>query len=157
MAMAPNDEFEIQQVKDIGSFFRQLRFKRNKSQREMANELGCSQATLTRFELAQDGYRFSQLQKIARGYGYRLEISVVPMDENIDTRIVAKPDPEVLVPVNGVRDTKHGRNPSEITSSGDKYQGRKKSTKKYDQVTYEDDEEFDIEAEMAAMRARLAS
>lgn len=138
MSMRARDEFEIKQVKDIGQFFAQLRFKRNKSQREEAEELGCSQATLTKFELGKDEYRLSLLQKMAEHYGYRLEIAVVPIDESINTRIVARPDPNVTIPSNGVRDTKYKK------GTGVK-------------IVYADPEDFDIEAEMEAMRSRLAS
>lgn len=141
MSMRPRDEFELAQVKDIGRFFAQLRFKRGKSQREEAEVIGCSQATLTRFELGQDEYRLSLLQKMAEHYGYRLEISVVPLDENIKTRIVAKPDPAVTIPNYGVRNKK--RTPSKRVDAV--------------KVVYEDDDTFDMAAEMAALRSRLAS
>jgi transcriptional regulator with XRE-family HTH domain len=140
MSMRDRDEFEINQVKDIGKFFAQLRFKRNKSQREEAEELGCSQATLTRFEQGKDEYRLSLLQKFAAHYGYRLEISIVPIDESIDTRTVLRPDPNIILPTTGVREPR--KNKPKLVQPVE--------------VVYEDPDDFDIEAEMAAMRTRLA-
>lgn len=154
MAMRNRDEFELQQVRDIGAFFRQLRFKRNKSQKDEAAEIGCSQATLTYFEKGRDDYRFSMLQKIAHHYGYRVEVSLVPVDESITTRVVARPDPDFEVPVNGVRDTKYGREPSEITSEGVR-KPRARKPQLVPDVQYDTEDEFDTQAELAAMRKRL--
>lgn len=147
MAMRDRDEFELNQAREIGSFFKQLRFKRNKSQKEEAEEIGCSQATLSYFEIGRDDYRFSLLQKMAEHYGYRLEVSLVPIDESIDTRIVAKPDPGFDVPSNGVRDTKYVRGTGRLKSKEPKI--------KPTIVVYEDEDTFDTQAELAAMRSRL--
>ncbi len=138
--MPPRDDFEIEQTRDIGRFFAQLRIKMNKSQRELAELVGCSQATITKFEKASEEYRFSSLQKIARTMGYRLEISVVPIDESINTRIVARPNSDLpLVPV--------------------REQRRKKPQRVHTvrEIKYETEDEFDVEAEMALVRERLAN
>lgn len=148
--MIERDKFEIQQQKDLGEFFAQLRYKRNKTQYDVAVEMESGQSIVSQTEAGISDSRLSTLQAMARANGYRLEIAVVPIDEDIPTRIVARPNPEdrstrtyggntfnLKGPRKARRDTKH------------------KPIEKAPDVEYEFEGEFDAEKEVAALRARL--
>jgi transcriptional regulator with XRE-family HTH domain len=150
--MISRDEFEIQQQKDLGEFFAQLRYKRHKTQEDIARAMDSGQSIVSQVENGAFDSRLSTYQAMARAYGYRLEIAVVPIDEEVDTRIVARPNPDD-------RSTRtYGGNTYSLT--GPRKQRKKKPKAEAEPVVpdveYEFEGEFDIDKEMAALRARLS-
>lgn len=151
--MLEKDEFEKQQISDIGKFFAQLRYKRKKTQREIGEWINGSQMAVTQFERAQSDFKFTTLQTFARAFGYRVKVVLVPLDEGIDTELEARPNPDEPI----------SRTDFD-TNSGRSFGNRKPAVRKPrprppvsegPQVEYETDDEFDIEKEMAAMRERF--
>lgn len=145
--MFSRDEFEEQQAKDLGEFFAQLRYKVRKTQREIGELARASQATITHIELAKTDLRLSTVQKLARVFGYRIEIYFVPVDGG--EPVIAKPDPKLR----SVRT--YGGNTFTLSGPRKKAVRSVKPRTAGPQVHYENEGEFDIDAEMMAMRQRL--
>lgn len=147
--MGPRDEFEEQQLKDIGTFFAQLRYKKGKTQRGVGSLSNIGQAAVTKFEKAQSDFRFTTLQALAKAYGYRVRLVLVPIEQGED--ILVEPDPNY-------RTTRHY--PKSTTTPRKKTTGRRKKKEHVailpgPQVHYDNDDEWDTEKEMAALRQRL--
>lgn len=145
--MGPRDEFEEQQLKDIGTFFAQLRYKKGKTQRGVGSLSNIGQAAVTKFEKAQSDFRFTTLQALAKAYGYRVQLTLIPIGEGED--ILVEPDPNY-------RTSRHY--PKTAVSRPKKAPRKKKVTGPIlsgPQVEYDNDDEFDTAKEMAALRQRL--
>lgn len=150
MAARTVDEYEAAQLTDVGTFFAQQRYKAGKTQRQLADENQMSQNTITRLEKGQQDFKFSMLQRLAKIFGYRLELWLVPIEGG--EAIPLKPDPKLR------RTRAWGENTFTLSKP------RKKAIRKPKprpailegpQVEYKTSDEFDIEKEMAAMRQRL--
>lgn len=146
--MIPRDDFEIEQLKDIGIFFAQLRYRKNKTQRDVGFMANLGQAAVTKFEKSQVDFKFGTMQVIARVLGYRVELYLVPLEGG--EKILVEPDPNYR--------TKRSYANGTVVRSQPRV--RRKPKKKQEilpgpQVEYETDDEFDTAKEMAALRARL--
>lgn len=140
---------DSQQRKDIGTFFTQFRYKKNLTQRQLGQMVGIGQAAITTFEKGQHDFRFSTLLRLARTYGYRLELRLVPLEGDGDS-ILIQPDPSART-----RRTYGGN-----TFTRDKPRKASKPTVKKEKkdipaVKYEDDEKFDSKAELARLREQF--
>ena len=144
------DEFEIQQVKDLGEVIAQQRLAQGKTQRQLGVDAEMGQPSITAFETASRDFKFSTFQTLARALGYRLDISLVPIDGG--EAVSGRPDPKLR----STRTYDGGK--------GRKYPNRKPAVRKPrpvkpinpgPQVEYDSDDEFDTERELAAMRERL--
>lgn len=149
--MIPWDDYEKKQLKDIGLFFTQERYRQKKTQRQVSEEFGAGQAGVSIFEKGLNDFRFSTLQKLARTLGYRVELRLIPMDRDpVKGSILAKPD------LNAQSTREYGGNTFKL--SGPRRIRRPVKHKPIEQapdVDYEFEDEFDTEKEVAALRARL--
>lgn len=66
---------------EIASLFREFRFERGWTQREAASHLRISQQNIPRLEKGMQDMKLSTLQRLAYGYGYKVEVSFVPIEE----------------------------------------------------------------------------
>lgn len=144
------DEFEIQQTKDLGEVIAQQRLAQGKTQRQLGIDAQMGQASVTAFEKADRDFKFSTFQTMARALGFRLDISLVPIDGG--DPVSGRPDPKLR----STRTYDGGK--------GRKYPNRKPAVRKPrpvkpinpgPQVEYDSDDQFDTEKELAAMRVRL--
>ena len=148
--MRVSDEFEIQQTKDLGLVIAQQRYAQGKTQRDLGSEADIGQAAVTAFETASRDFKFSTFQTLARTLGYRLDISLVPISGG--DPVSGRPDPSLQ------------KTRTYDGGVGRRYPNRKPAVRKQKtrkailegpQVESETDDEFDIDKEMAAIRARL--
>lgn len=148
--MVENDDFEIEQQKKIGIFFAQLRVKAGLTQRDIGRLSQVGQAVITKFEKSQVNFKISTLQILARVHGYRLKIYLEPIDGGED--ILVEPDPNFdhvrLYRGNTLRKNPTKKKPRRVVK-------KSKPILEGPQVQYDNDEEFDTEKEMAALRKRL--
>lgn len=148
--MVETDDFEIEQQKKIGIFFAQLRVKAELTQRDIGRLSQVGQAVITKFEKAQVNFKISTLQILARVHGYRLKIYLEPIGGGED--ILVEPDPNFdhtrLYRGNSLK-----KNPTRKKTR--KVVKKPEPILEGPQVQYDNDEEFDTEREMAALRAKF--
>lgn len=79
------DEEYIQKLRDdVANLFLDLRLEDGLTQREAARRMGVPQSNLNRVEQGGTDMRLSTLQKFAHGYGFRVEVSFIPIEEETD-------------------------------------------------------------------------
>lgn len=79
--MRDPDKYELDQIKAIGQYFADERRSQGLTQYDMIERLGTSQAQISKFENGLSTFRFTTLQRWARALGYRVELTLVSMDE----------------------------------------------------------------------------
>lgn len=79
--MRDPDKYELDQIKAIGQYFADERRSQGLTQYDMIERLGTSQAQISKFENGLSTFRFTTLQRWARALGYRVELSLVSMEE----------------------------------------------------------------------------
>lgn len=66
---------------EVSDIFKELRFESGWTQRQAAEAIGTSQQNLPRLENYTLDLKLSTLVKFAYGYGYKVQISFVPLGE----------------------------------------------------------------------------
>lgn len=77
-------EDDLQQIKELGAYFKRMREESGLTQREMAEILGTRQARVSGFERGEADFYFSTLQNWAQAFGLRLEFYAVPIETEVD-------------------------------------------------------------------------
>lgn len=118
---------------DIGVFFAKLRYRSGQTQREVGRGTGLGQNAITCFERGTKDFKFSTLYRMAKIFGYNLEIRLVPISgEGAVLTVDHAPEPLA------------------------KRTYAKKVKKPIDnEIQYDSDDQFDSDKEIAAMRERL--
>lgn len=74
-------ELEQKLREEIAEIMKEFRFEAGWTQREAAVQLGTSQQNIPRLEKGVQDLRLGTLQKFANAYGYGVEVSFVPLEE----------------------------------------------------------------------------
>lgn len=76
-------------LEDVGELFRELREESGLTQREAARAIESTQARISDIENGKSDILVGTLSRWASAYGYRLDIGLVPMEDEFDIALNA--------------------------------------------------------------------